>query len=62
MIEKIHSENIRGMFIELAYDSIWLRRFREFKPTHSQLVNLAQQYYTALRVHFSILLKKVPGH
>ena len=33
-----------------------------FPSTHPQLVNLAQQYETALRVQCSVLLKKVPGH
>ena len=36
MIKKIHSEDIRGVLIELADDSIWTRRFRGFKPTESK--------------------------
>ena len=36
MIKKIHSEDIRGVLIELTDDSIWTRRFRGFKPTESK--------------------------
>ena len=30
--------------------------------THPQLVNLAQQYYTALSVQYTLTIAKVPGH
>ena len=30
--------------------------------THTQLVSLAQQYYTACRAQFRLSIQKVPGH
>ena len=60
-----YSQLPHGSSVEVFIDSTYVIRSLQgdqLPSTHHQLVELAQQYYTALRTIYKVELRKVPSH